>query len=103
MPETSSVALAQIMDDALRTAEGAQNLMADIAAIAGFSRKRILTVDVGDEIGFGANEWKLVVDAEQTATPEGDGVVRVVFDDDTDHLFGPLDIVDVKAQTPEPF
>lgn len=108
MPETSSVHLAQIMDHALRTAEHAQNLMADIAAIAGFYRKRAHDIAVGDEIGYGANEWKLVVDVEQTATPEGDGVVRVLFvdADDTagDHLFDPLDIVDVKAApTTEPF
>lgn len=108
MPETSSVHLAQIMDDALLVAEHAQRLMADVAAVAGFYRKRVCDITTGDEVGFGANEWRLVVDVEESATAEGDGIVRVVFidadDTTTDHLFDPLDIVDVKADpTPEPF
>lgn len=108
MPETSSVHLAQIMDDALLVAEHAQRLMSDVAAVAGFYRKRAHDITTGDEIGYGANEWKLVVDVEETATPEGAGIIRVLFvdADDTagDHLFDPLDIVDVKAAPSlEPF
>lgn len=101
MPETSSTHLTQIMDDALRVTEHAQRLMSDVAAVAGFYRKRAHDIGEGDEIGYGANEWRLVIDVEQCATPEGDGIIRVVFidaDDTTgDHLFDPLDIVDVKA------
>lgn len=108
MPETTSVALAQIMDDALLLAEKAHQLMSDVAAVAGFFRKRVHDLVAGDEIGFGANEWRLVVDVEESATPEGDGIIRVLFigaDDATsDHLFDPLDIVDVKAAPSlEPF
>ena len=79
-----------------------------LQTVAGFYRKRAHDIATGDEIGYGANEWKLVVDVEETATPEGAGIIRVLFidADDTagDHLFDPLDIVDVKAApTLEPF
>lgn len=108
MPETTSVALAQIMDDALFLAEKAHQLMTDVAAVAGFFRKRAHAIEIGDEVGYGANEWRLVINVEESATPEGSGIIRVVFidadDQTTDHLFDPLDIVDVKAAPEtEPF
>lgn len=107
MPETSSVNLTALMDDALHTAERAHQLMVGLAAIAGFSRKRASEISLGDEIGYGANEWRLVIDVENTCTLEGEGITRVVFidaDDNTgDHLFDPMAIVDVKYDQQEPF
>lgn len=97
MPDISSIDLAQLMDNALVAGERAHQLMANLASVAGFYRKRAGDLTVGDEVGYGANEWKLVALVEESATAEGDGVVRVEFVDDTDHLFDPLDIVDVKA------
>lgn len=100
--------LRSIMDKVLKMSEHAHHLMVELASEAGFSRKRAHELTAGDEIGYGANEWRLVIDVEESATPEGDGIIRVLFidadDATTDHLFDPLDIVDVKAvPTPEPF
>lgn len=102
------VRLREIMDEVLKMSEHAHQLMVNLSTEAGFYRKRVDDLTTGDEIGWGANEWRLVVDVEACATPEGDGIVRVVVidtDDTTgDHVFDPRDIVDVKAApTSEPF
>lgn len=100
MPETSSINLTALMDDALHTAERAHQLMVGLADIAGFSRKRASHLECGDEVGIGANEWRLVTIVENTATAEGEGVTRVVWidadDDEHDMLLDPRQIVDVK-------
>lgn len=100
MPEVSSVNVTALMDDALHTMERAHQLMVGLAGIAGFSRKRASHLEAGDEVGYGANEWRLVIDVENTCTAEGEGVTRVVFidadDNQGDHLFDPMAIVDVK-------
>lgn len=98
MPDIPSNHLAQLMDTCVDLQDRTHQLMTELALMAGFYRKRVRDLTVGDEVGFGANEWKLLAEVEQTATPEGVGVVRLVFVDDTDHLCDGLDIVDVKAE-----
>lgn len=100
--------LRSIMDEVLKMSEHTHQLMVDLSIEAGFYRKRAHDLVAGDEVGYGANEWRLVVDVEESATPEGNGVIRVLFVDTDDtasvHLFDPLDIVDIKAApTLEPF
>lgn len=99
--------LRQIMDEVVAMADNAHRLMAELAEVAGFYRRRVRDLTVGDEIGFGANEWKLVTDIESSCTPEGFEVWIVLLDDDPEPLpwsFGADDIVDVKATVnAEPF
>jgi hypothetical protein len=101
--EIYSHRLAELMDQVLSLGETAHNLMVSLSAEAGFYRKRVCDLTVGDEIGVGANAWQLVTLVESTATAEGFGVYRVVGETD-EFLFDPADIVDVKAApTPELF
>jgi hypothetical protein len=92
--------LRQVMDHVVQMQDQAHQLMVDTAELAGFSRKRVRDLTVGDEIGFGSNEWKLVTDVESSCTPEGFEVWILQLDDDPEPLpwsFGADDIVDVKA------
>lgn len=108
MPEVSSVNVTALMDDALHAMERAHQLMVGLAGIAGFSRKRASHLEAGDEVGYGANEWRLVIDVENTCTAEGEGVTRVVWidadDNEGDFVLDPMAIVDVKfGPSLEPF
>lgn len=104
MPEIRDQHLRSIMDSIVAMQDHAHKLMVDMAEVAGFARRRIVDVNVGDEIAWGTNYWRLVVDTEQSATPEGDGIVLVHFEDGGESLFDPADIVDVQAMAPlEPF
>ena len=89
--------LRSLMDDVVALQDHAHKLMTDLSAEAGFARKRICDVTIGDEIGWGLNPWALVINAEQSATPEGHGVILLTFEDEHSWPFDPADIVDVKA------
>lgn len=97
MPDIPTNHLAQLMDSCVEMQDKVHQLMTELALMCGFYRARVRDLTVGDEAGFGANEWKLLADIEESATPEGDGIIRLVFTDGTDHLCDGLDIVDVKA------
>lgn len=101
--DISSVRAAALMDILVANQERNHQMMCELAELCGFYRKRVVDVTVGDEIGFGANAWALVVGVEESATPEGHGVILIATENH-EHLFGPDEIVDVKAQPAlEPF
>lgn len=105
--EITELRMRELMDQVVRWQDQSQTLMEGLAEVAGFYRRRVRDLTVGDEIGFGANEWKLVTDIESNCTPEGFEVWIVQLDDDPEPLpwsFGADDIVDVKAALDrEPF
>lgn len=104
MPEIRDQHLRSIMDSLVAQQDQVHKLMCDMAEVCGFYRKRVVDVVPGDEIAWGENYWHLVVGVEQSATPEGDGVILVQYEDDEQGLFDPAEIVDVRAMAPlEPF
>lgn len=93
------VRLREIMDKVLKMGEHAHQLMVDLSTEAGFYRKRVVDLTMGDVIGVGVSEWLLVAEVTSTCTPEGIGVYEIRFVDDNRVLtLDPADIVDVKAE-----
>jgi hypothetical protein len=102
--EITSTEAVVLMDHLIQVAEHAHQTMVELSAITGFYRKRVCDVTTGDLVGYGANEWKLVVSVYATCTFEGEGIYVVECFDGTSHSFDPADIVDVKAEPiNEPF
>lgn len=101
MPEIRDQHLRSIMDSLVATQDQVHKLMCDMAEVCGFYRKRVVDVTPGDEIAPSEGYWGLVVDVEQTATHEGDGVVLIHIEDGREFLFGFDEIVDVRAVAPQ--
>lgn len=95
--------LRSIMDEVLVMAERSHQLMVELSVEAGFYRKRVVDLTMGDVIGVGVSEWLLVAEVTSTCTPEGVGVYEVRFvDDDRVEILDPAEIVDVRAEPTEP-